>query len=615
MNNLEVGSVIEVSGNNVVIQMLEVSNPPVYYFNKVFYHGVTFGSFVGVMSGPYKIVLRIEKESIEDLFRDYKSQEYQTERYVRKVVAKVVGSFLGGKIHYGIHQFPFIHNKAVLLSDNEIETILTGSETRETNTKLRLGESLEGRVPIHIHWDDLFNTHLGIFGNTGSGKSNTLAFLYTKLFDEANDYLDLSESQFLFIDFSGEYSHPDLLSTEKKIIRLSTSGGGDKITISKKVFWNDEVLSILFSATEKTQKPFLNNVIRNYFYNTYSQHEGKKEIIEWIIDGFETTFVANNNKEAMPILYQVIKFSSRTGCSCTSLPSFIEQYSWHGGQINSYYHPSKDLRKEYWNNSKCQALLSDFKDELRDSLKILISDNLTVCDRILIASQLELLKRLSRNDVQFEHINPLINRIRSRRNIIDNLFQIGEEANYDENICVISLRDCNLDAKKVVPLLLAIQSYNDHKSKNRGTVRNTFHLIIDEAHNILSTQSNRETETWKDYRLDVFEEIIKEGRKFGFFLTIASQRPSDISSTIVSQIHNYFIHRLVNENDLYMMSNTISSLDSVTKQKIPSLGPGECIVLGTSFKFPVLVKVDFLDDRAPKSETIDLKGLWENIPF
>ena len=63
----------------------------------------------------------------------------------------------------------------------------------------------------------------------------------------------------------------------------------------------------------------------------------------------------------------------------------------------------------------------------------------------------------------------------------------------------------------------------------------SLNIIIDEAHNILSYASQRESETWKDYRLETFEEIIKEGRKFGVFLTIASQRPSDISSTIISQ--------------------------------------------------------------------------------
>lgn len=82
-------------------------------------------------------------------------------------------------------------------------------------------------------------------------------------------------------------------------------------------------------------------------------------------------------------------------------------------------------------------------------------------------------------------------------------------------------------------------------------------IIVDEAHNILSRDSDRESERWKDYRLETFEEIIKEGRKFGVFLTIASQRPSDISSTIISQLHNYFLHRLINNNDIFAVKNNL----------------------------------------------------------
>lgn len=140
--------------------------------------------------------------------------------------------------------------------------------------------------------------------------------------------------------------------------------------------------------------------------------------------------------------------------------------------------------------------------------------------------------------------------------------------------------------------------------------------MIDEAHNILSAQSSREASVWKDYRLEVFEEIIKEGRKFGFYLTLASQRPADISPTIMSQIHNYFIHRLVNDNDLAMLVNTISSLDSNSKRQIPLLAAGQCIITGTSFDLPVLVQVEKLEKSvAPNSENADLKTLWKVWDF
>ncbi|HGA9796096.1 TPA: ATP-binding protein, partial [Salmonella enterica subsp. enterica serovar Virchow] len=119
-------------------------------------------------------------------------------------------------------------------------------------------------------------------------------------------------------------------------------------------------------------------------------------------------------------------------------------------------------------------------------------------------------------------------------------------------------------------------------------------------------------ETWKDYRLELFEEIIKEGRKFGYFVTISSQRPFDISPTIVSQLHNYFIHRLVNENDLYLLKNTLSTLDAASRTLIPTLPPGACIISGTAFHTPLLVQIDRLaEESAPQSDTLDLENLWD----
>lgn len=165
----------------------------------------------------------------------------------------------------------------------------------------------------------------------------------------------------------------------------------------------------------------------------------------------------------------------------------------------------------------------------------------------------------------------------------------------------------------MLPLLIAKQLYEQHKKEIDGSegIPSTVHLIIDEAHNILSSQSKREEESWKDYRLEVFEEIIKEGRKFGFYLTLASQRPSDISPTIISQIHNYFIHRLVNEQDLKMIENTVNSLDAVSRNQIPALAPGQCIITGTSFEMPILIQVDKLPQQmSPNSENADLVQLW-----
>ena len=132
--------------------------------------------------------------------------------------------------------------------------------------------------------------------------------------------------------------------------------------------------------------------------------------------------------------------------------------------------------------------------------------------------------------------------------------------------------------------------------------------IIDEAHNILSRISFRETEDWKDYRLETFEEIIKEGRKFGVFVTIASQRPNDISETIISQAHNYFIHQLINQRDLQTIGNAVSYIDKITEESIHTLPVGTCIFSGIATPMPLKLKIEELpDEQKPDSHTLQFE--------
>ena len=121
---------------------------------------------------------------------------------------------------------------------------------------------------------------------------------------------------------------------------------------------------------------------------------------------------------------------------------------------------------------------------------------------------------------------------------------------------------------------------------------------------------NRRTESWKDYRLETFEEIIKEGRKFGVFVTISSQRPNDISHTITSQAHNYFIHRLINQKDLQSIASAVSYIDKLTEESIPTLPTGTCIFSGMAGQMPLKLAVKPLDHHLrPKSETVELVDL------
>lgn len=109
--------------------------------------------------------------------------------------------------------------------------------------------------------------------------------------------------------------------------------------------------------------------------------------------------------------------------------------------------------------------------------------------------------------------------------------------------------------------------------------------------------------------LEVFEKIVKEGRKFGCFLMLSSQRPSDISQTIISQLHNYFIHKLVNPSDIQKIRKAVAYLDDSALDFLTVLAPGECIVSGTAFQMPTFLYVNqVINKYRPKSENVKLFG-------
>ncbi|WP_302146706.1 ATP-binding protein [Veillonella parvula] len=614
-----VGNVISIDGTKISILMNDQSNLEMFHHNGEYYNGVSVGSYIGIIRGSHKIIGRVEKEYSQDKSNNPNNMKYLVDRFERILEISIVGTIYNGHFELGQRLFPMIFNEVVLLTQSEVLNILTGNNHLDCEKTIFIGKTVAEGIPISLQWNKLFNTHIGIFGNTGSGKSNTLAKLFSSIFDlHIAQKIDLNKSQFFILDFNGEYINDLIFSNQKKTIKLSTQNRhvNDRIPISEEKFWDIETLSILYAATEKTQKPFLNNTIRNFVDENHKFTKDK--IITGIELAFENVFYYNNHKESLILLLkclEVLEISSdKISEKATSEnPKFWLwlKSSWHS-QANTFY-----TNDGYFNDDSIRAQIETQKNKFSEFISSLISENLLVTKKLKIAVYCQMIYGLSFGRIQYEHISPLMHRIESNSSWVDKLICITTDNSVWSTINVISLKDCNVDAKKVIPLLLCKGLYDSHKelSRQNETIEETIHLIIDEAHNILSESSNRESESWKDYRLETFEEIIKEGRKFGVYLTIASQRPADISSTIISQLHNNFIHRLVNEQDLRMIASSVSSLDSVSRSQLPTLAAGQCIISGTSFDMPLLIQIEPLEkDRAPKSESADLDNLWQFTP-
>ncbi|QHJ72344.1 DUF87 domain-containing protein [Planococcus halotolerans] len=598
--------------------MFENTSQIIHFYNGNRYSGVMIGSYVGIKRGQYVIVGKVEKEYAIDSLNDINNQEFSKARFVREVEVKVIGSFKNEKYISGMVAFPQIFNDVILLSNTQTNGVIDGGDTEPTGTypTLALGNLWPEGIKYYIKWYKLFNTHVAIFGNTGSGKSNTLAKLYYELFLlEKGNYIEFGESQFVFIDFNGEYSRDKIITDNKKVYRLSTEKSEDRerdyLKIPESKFWDKEMLSVLFGATEQTQQPFLNRVL-SYYFEEGTDFESK--LPSYLAQAFSNVYImpSKNGVDLFKQTLELLKLNNDDVSEWINLTQYNNVSSsfysekpiigWKESK-NKYYWNSEQEILERENNRVFRALIDKRIEPINNPMRAL-----------QIASYLKMIYELRQSTIQYDHIAPLLHRIESRVNDFSKVFEInsGQSKIFEEkSINVVSLKNVNQDMKMLIPMIIAKVTYETNKKINANNDR-IFNLIIDEAHNILSESSSRESEKWKDYRLEVFEEIIKEGRKFGYYLTLSSQRPADISSTIVSQIHNYFIHRLVNDNDLKLLDRTMSSLDSVSKDSIPNLAPGQVILTGVSFELPVIVQIDQLDKtNAPDSANIPLLDIWK----
>lgn len=587
--SIKVGEVIAVQGIKITLKIFDTSNKDTLFYNGARFKGVSIREYISIQRGFRNIICTVEGEYLDE--RHYES-DGNTIEYIRKVEAKPIGYFENDYFFEGIKFLPMIKDTAFLLEENKISEIFSKGK----DDPFVVGNMLKEDIPISLPWEKLFNSHLGIFGNTGSGKSNTLAKIYSVLFSEKLQKIK-GKSKFAIIDFNGEYTGEQLTGSEdKEVIKLNTQlqEGEDSFPLTGNQFWDSETLSILFQATTNTQRPFLNRVIKGRERYISSPDS----FLNYIKTTFREVFTAAAPKPETLNLLRAIA----SNLNATEVINSLSDIAWHGKQ-----------QKFYIKNSETyfEADGASYNSSLETTVNNINIDNIDPFDELVIRIHIQLTRDLIYGYVQFDHIQPLLKRAEASLLHLRKVVKITDESTLEKTLSVISLRKCNQEIKKVLPLLIAKYFYNEHKKSVGYPPDKTMHLIIDEAHNILSQQSSSEQESWKDYRLELFEEIIKEGRKFGMFLTLSSQRPADISPTIISQVHNFFIHRLVNDRDLYLLENTISTLDSLSRSLIPNLSKGSCIITGTSFDLPILIQINQLaSNKRPDSEDVDLKLLW-----
>lgn len=602
-----IGFVSSVSGRSVKIKVNKNKNASHLLYNWQVLKNISVNSYVKITKWFTNIIWKVEWEYVEikKIYnKEYNKEEDLIERYLQ---VSLFGHFEWEKFQQWIKEMPLVDNECYLLDREEFEALHKfNKDWEETINIWVLTEEPAQEIKVSIN--SLFASHIWVFWNTWSWKSNTLARIYYELFKTMEWNLKFqSNSKFIIIDFNWEYwkDWDDIITKDKEIYTLNTREEGDKkIQLWVKDIENLEIISILLEATDKTQKPFLDYVLKNDYFNDDFDKKSKEDIEKKIKDLLQKSDISQGLSIFTDYLYHIEKIENTE--NWTKIKPILDKIQkWELQPFNWKFKVSVNWT-DYYSDSNLQKVFDTIFSDLKDiNIK---NDNFSKLEFKIISQYYHSIITWHFNQ---EHIKPLIWRMFKKFNMLNKIIEIWD-LKVSKNLLIINLKNVNTEMKKTIPLLLSKKLYEEHK-QDKDFKDKSLHIIIDEAHNILSDSSERESKDWKDYRLETFEEIIKEWRKFNVFLTIASQRPSDISATIISQLHNYFIHKLINDFDINAIHKTVAYLDKLSFESIPILSTWSCFFAWLATNLPVKVNIKELDKiNKPDSWTVTLENIWKD---
>ncbi len=529
----------------------------------------------------------------------------------RELVIKPIGTFTdNGDFNIGI--FPSIYSDVSIVTFADIKTILSPTNNNadlKVHNEIEIGTSknlINYKVSLKIN--PLFNIHTAILGNSGSGKSNTISHILQQIYRKENNRA-LGGKTIVF-DVNGEYykAFETGLSSDKFLQFYKPNLGKESPSnfILPYYLMNlDEWLAFLM-ASEKTQKPFWDKVLQECykFYKIFEDDQDSEKYINYF------------KWKIRSILYNIISQVDSDTAKITAARGVI----FKAKEITSGLKNAdviKNFLDEILNHTKIS--FGDNKDALSNYLMILEIDeskaSLSDEERLFsghyfdykflkIAAELVLLEEEGKGNSRIREFtstmftrldyflfNPDCNFMKSdilytgSEDFLSKVFSIGG-ADLQKQLIIIDTSEIGNDILELTTSVISRLIF-DYRKKRLGEDRrrNPVHLVLDEAHRYIKKEN--------DYilRENIFERIAREGRKFSLFLIVSSQRPSELSATVLSQCGNYFIHRIQNEVDMRYIYSILPYFSEDYVTKIKQSTPGDALIFGNCVPMPLQVKV------------------------
>lgn len=530
------------------------------------------------------------------------------------VTIHFLGEMTNNHFVSGVTMKPSLDSSIRLITEEELKFVVSSNPS----SSLVLGKSpLYNNIEVSVDINDLFSNHMAIFGNTGSGKSYGVAKLLQNIFSSPN--IIPYKANFFLFDAYGEYHNSFKNINENNpnfhFKYYTTNVNDTDGEILRIPLWllNVDDYALLLGADSHVQLPIIERMLR--LVNIFSESsEQATKFKNHIIARALMTILYTNQTSASK---RNDIFAILNSCSTNEFNTeAVVQGLGYTRKFRECFTIDKDgeftesiLVTEYISSfindelDKYEAEKPNFYtlNDLEKALEFtLISEGLLRNEKayneaITLKVRLHSLA-ISSNAIYFSYPNYI-----TLENYIASLVSYpGSKA----QIINFNLEDIDDGLAKNITKIYSRMLFDfTKKLKVRASI--PFHIFLEESHRYVQNDID-------NYLIgyNIFERVAKEGRKYGLILNLISQRPVEISETVISQCSNFIIFKMTHPRDLDYIKKMLPNISSEIVEMQKTLQPGTCVAFGKAFKIPLIIKMD-LPNPEPSSSNCDVLNRWK----
>lgn len=588
----------------------------------------------------------------------------------RYLSATMVGTIENGRYIQGVYNYPVLDNPVWYVTREDLDIIFDqhspeGAVDFLHDFYLPIGTSPAfPDYQVKINPDKLFAKHAAILGNTGSGKSCTLSSVLQSLFRYQYNGQQLKNSHIIIFDTNGEYKEAFNLDAKYKINPFWINEEGLRIPYW---FMNYDDMDYLFEPTSGTQGPILKralglakskvvaqehcviprfhlNKLQN-FVNALIVQNGQSNYVmfretAYVYKLFQDLNDKSNNGYDLSVICDSLKIISdlnkdlkmqdRFLVGCPDLVKLNAALSAIESELNTYrcslsngvtsenrnidiplYYDFTELMSSCFDMAIREASTS--QDKLNEYVSTLKLRMQSFVDDVRLAEPLLLDKM---QDIEKSLVQFLAYLLGDYCEVFDGNDKSSIFAKYyggsgvDDCHSQITIIDMSLLPYQVLETItgligrIILEFLSRFKKEQRGNMPVV--MVLEEAQNYIPEIGRKDRESISK---KIFERIAREGRKYGLSLVISSQRPSELSKTVLSQCNSFIIHRIQNPDDQIYIRKLVSSANAEILSQLPTLPQQHAIVMGECVRTPVVVKVNTAKPT-PNSNNPEFIGKW-----